>query len=161
MAEKTPDDPNLCCDQCGKPQWYDGSGLCSWRACDVTGSCDGRQQFARDAETLVAVRAEVERLWAKLDHWKVKAEAYGTIARDANVTLGAGDMERLRDTAKRVVAERDSLRTELAEAKRQLDAAEAREADFRRKLIQAHKWVCDKGNCLLDGGPECEMAFKT
>ena len=36
-------DPNIFCDQCGKPQWYDGSDLCSWRACAETGSCDGRQ----------------------------------------------------------------------------------------------------------------------
>lgn len=36
-------DPGLCCDQCGKPQWDDGSGLCSWRAGTEFGSCDGRQ----------------------------------------------------------------------------------------------------------------------
>lgn len=36
-------DGKLYCDQCSKPQTYDGSGLCSWRACAETGSCDGRQ----------------------------------------------------------------------------------------------------------------------
>lgn len=36
-------DPNLSCDQCGRPQWEDGSGLCSWRAGTEFGGCDGRQ----------------------------------------------------------------------------------------------------------------------
>ncbi len=36
-------DPDLYCDQCSKPQWPDGSGLCSWRCCAETGSCDGKQ----------------------------------------------------------------------------------------------------------------------
>lgn len=39
--------PGISCTQCGKPQDYDGSGLCSWRACCETGSCDGRQVFRR------------------------------------------------------------------------------------------------------------------
>jgi hypothetical protein len=32
----------ISCTQCSKPQTYDGSGLCSWRAFDPA-SCDGTQ----------------------------------------------------------------------------------------------------------------------
>jgi hypothetical protein len=41
-----PPDPNLSCDQCGSPQWDDGTGLCSWRCCAIKGSCDGKQMRA-------------------------------------------------------------------------------------------------------------------
>jgi hypothetical protein len=64
------------CTQCGKPQTYDGSGLCSWRACAETGSCDGvqmirvtafydaiepmKEQFAQQLREKDALIAELE-----------------------------------------------------------------------------------------------------
>jgi protein gp37 len=45
----------LVCDQCNKPQEYDGSGLCSWRACPETGCCDGKQHASNRQKVWLGV----------------------------------------------------------------------------------------------------------
>lgn len=69
-AEAEKWNPDLCCDQCGKPQRDDGSGLCSWRACDVTGSCDGRQVKVTHCSQCNATLARCPKCGAEwcLDH---------------------------------------------------------------------------------------------
>lgn len=54
--------------------------------------------------------AELARAKAELEKQQIRAGAYATMARDANVVLGCADMERLRDTAERVVRERDTCK---------------------------------------------------
>jgi hypothetical protein len=61
-----------------------------------------------------ACRAERDRLEAEVEHFRVKAGAYGQMAADANQTLGAAPGDRLRDAARRVVEERDRLQEEAA-----------------------------------------------
>ncbi len=72
------------------------------------------------AELMDDLKQQVRDQAAELERLRVKAEAYGQMAADANTTLGGiARNERLRDAAVRVVAERDGARAlaaRLAEA---------------------------------------------
>lgn len=58
----------ITCDQCGKSQEYDGSGLCSWRSCAETGSCDGRQlvRVTDFYDAIEPLKQEIARLATEL-----------------------------------------------------------------------------------------------
>lgn len=75
-------------------------------------------------------------VWA----WWAKAHAYGHMVHGVNPILGAKDGEHANDAAKRVVAERDALRGQLAEVGRERDAAkiEASKTALLRTMLHNH-----------------------
>lgn len=89
-----------------------------------------------------ALRDKVERLESDIEqgtyrgnspqHWHVKAKAYGDMVHGVNPILGAMEGETTKDAARRIVKERDDLRTErehLIAVIRRLDHGGAAEID--------------------------------
>lgn len=117
-----------------------------------------RREPTEDEKRIENAEYRGKSVWA----WWAKAHAYGHMVHGVNPILGAKDGEHTNDAAKRVVAERDALRGQLAEAQEKLteanywrrnyadavkltekerDAAQARVGELEGLLREARRWL--------------------